>query len=230
MPQRIKILIAENHTLVREGLRALLQGQGDFEVVGEASTGREAVAGALRERPDVVLMDIGMPELDGLEATRRITRVNPSIRVLILTVHDSVDYFYRALETGARGFLVKDTASAALAMAIRAVYEGGVFLYPPLAKRLVEDYLQLVGSGEERSTYSKLTHREREILAMIGMGHTNQEIAQRLSVSINTVQTHRSHIIDKVDLHSHAELVRYALRVGISNGAPDPDPNASPST
>lgn len=223
MTRPIKILIAENHTLVREGLRALLQGQDDFEVVGEASTGKEAVAEALRVRPDVVLMDIGMPELDGLGATRRIIGANPSIRILILTVHDSVDYFYRALETGARGFLVKDTASAALAIAVRAVFEGGVFLYPPLAKRLVEDYLQRASSGEERSTYSKLTHREREILAMIGLGHTNQEMAERLSVSINTIQTHRSHIIDKLDLHSRAELMRYALRVGLLNESSEPD-------
>lgn len=228
--KRIRILIAENHTLVREGLRALLQGHDDFEVIGEASTGREAVDGALRQRPDVVLMDIGMPELDGLTATRRIVGANPSIRVLVLTVHDSVDYFYRALEAGAHGFLVKDTASSALVIAVRAVHEGGVFLYPPLAKLLVEDYLHRVSSGEERSTYSKLTHREREILAMIGTGQTNLEIAARLSLSINTVQTHRSHIIDKLDLHSRAELMRYALRIGVLQETPEPDPQASSST
>jgi len=221
--KRIRILIADNHTLVREGLRALLQGQDDFEVVAEASTGREAVDGALRLRPDVVLMDIGMPELDGLAATRRIVEANPSIRVLVLTVHDSMDYFYRALEAGAHGFLVKDTASTALVIAVRAVYEGGVFLYPPLAKRLVEDYLLRVSTGEERSTYSKLTHREQEILALIGTGHTNQEIAERLSLSINTIQTHRSHIIDKLDLHSRAELMRYALRVGLLSETSEPD-------
>jgi len=217
--KRIRILIADNHTLVREGLRALLLAHDDLEVVAEAATGREAVDGALRLRPDVVLMDIGMPELDGLTATRRIVGANPSIRILVLTVHDSVDYFYRALEAGASGFLVKDTASSALVIAVRAVHEGGVFLYPPLAKRLVEDYLQRVSSGEERSTYSKLTHREREILAMIGTGHTNQEIAAQLALSINTVQTHRSHIIDKLDLHSRAELMRYAMRVGLEGEA-----------
>ena len=217
--KRIRILIADNHTLVREGLRALLQGHDDLEVVAEAATGREAVDGALRLRPDVVLMDIGMPELDGLTATRRIVGANPGIRVLVLTVHDSVEYFYRALEAGASGFLVKDTASAALVIAVRAVSEGGVFLYPPLAKRLVEDYLHRVSSGEERSTYSKLTHREREILTMIGTGHTNQEIAELLALSINTVQAHRSHIIDKLDLHSRAELMRYAMRVGLEGEA-----------
>lgn len=219
--KRIRILIAENHTLVREGLRALLQGQDDFEVIAEASTGREAVEGALHLRPDVVLMDIGMPELDGLVATRRIVAANPAVRVLVLTVHDSVDYFYRALEAGAHGFLVKDTASSALVIAVRAVHEGGVFLYPPLAKRLVEDYLQRVSTGEDRSSWSKLTHREREILALIGVGHTNQEIADLLSLSINTVQTHRSHIIDKLDLHSRAELMRYAMRFSPTQEAPE---------
>lgn len=228
--KRIRILIADNHTLVREGLRALLQGHDDVEVVAEAATGREAVDGALRLRPDVVLMDIGMPELDGLTATRRIVGANPSIRVLVLTVHDSVDYFYRALEAGASGFLVKDTASAALVIAVRAVSEGGVFLYPPLAKRLVEDYLERVSSGEERSTYSKLTHREREILALIGTGHTNREIAEQLALSINTVQTHRSHIIDKLDLHSRAELMRYAMRVGLQGETTDHDEEVPTST
>lgn len=220
---QIRIVIADNHTLVREGLRALLQGQEDFEVVAEASTGREAVESALRLRPDVVLMDIGMPELDGLAATRRIVRANPSIRILVLTVHDSVDYFFRALEAGAHGFLVKDTASTALVIAVRAVHEGGVFLYPPLAKRLVEDYLLRVSGGEERSSYAKLTHREREILAMIATGHTNQEIADRLSRSINTIQAHRSHIIDKLNLHSRAELMRYAIRVGLLVETADAD-------
>jgi two-component system response regulator NreC len=228
--KRIRILIADNHTLVREGLRALLQGHDDLEVIAEAATGQEAVDGALRLRPDVVLMDIGMPELDGLTATRRIVGANPSIRVLVLTVHDSVDYFYRALEAGASGFLVKDTASAALVIAVRAVSEGGVFLYPPLAKRLVEDYLQRVSSGEERSTYSKLTHREREILTMIGTGHTNQEIAERLALSINTVQAHRSHIIDKLDLHSRAELMRYAMRVRLQGEDPERDEEGTTPT
>jgi two-component system response regulator NreC len=222
--RRIRILIADNHTLVREGLRALLKGHDDIEVIAEASTGLEAVDACVRLRPDVVLMDISMPSLDGLAATRRIVAANPAVHVLVLTVHDSVDYFFRALEAGALGFLVKDTASSALLTAVRAVAEGGVFLYPPLAQRLVEDYLQRVTSGDQGSTYVKLTHREREILVMIGAGHTNQEIAERLSLSINTVQTHRSHIIDKLDLHSRAELMRYAMRFGNAPATTHPDP------
>ena len=216
----IRVLIADDHTLVREGLRALLAAQGDFEVIAEASNGREAVDRALRMRPDVVLMDIGMQELDGLAATRRITTANPAIRVLVLTVHDTEDYFFRVLEAGAHGFLVKDAASTELVAAVRAVHQGGVFLHPPMAKRLVEEYLHQVSTGEERGSYEKLTNREREVLALIGAGHTNQEIADQLSLSINTVQTHRGHIIDKLNLHSRAQLMRYAVRLGMLQERP----------
>ena len=213
--ERIRVLIADDHTLVREGLRALLEGQGGFEVVAEASNGREAVDRAIQMRPDVVLMDIGMPELDGLAATRRIVRTSPAIRVLVLTVHDTEDYFFRVLEAGAHGFLVKDAASTELVAAVLAVHHGGVFLHPPMAKRLVEEYLKRISSGEERAAHATLSPRERQILALIGVGHSNQEIAEQLSLSVNTVQTHRSHIIDKLDLHSRAELMRYAVRVGL---------------
>lgn len=216
----IRVLIADDHTLVREGLRALLAAQGDCEVIGEASNGREAVDRALRMRPDVVLMDIGMQELDGLAATRRITTANAAIRVLVLTVHDTEDYFFRVLEAGAHGFLVKDAASTELVAAVRAVHKGGVFLHPPMAKRLVEEYLHQVSTGEERGSYEKLTNREREVLALIGAGHTNQEIADQLSLSINTVQTHRGHIIDKLNLHSRAQLMRYAVRLGMLQERP----------
>lgn len=213
--QRIRVLIADDHTLVREGLRALLEGQGDFEVIAEASNGREAVDRAIQMRPDVVLMDIGMPELDGLAATRHIVRTNPAIRILVLTVHETEDYFFRVLEVGAHGFLVKDAAATELVAAVKAVHHGGVFLHPPMAKRLVEEYLGRISSGEERAAHATLTPRERGILALIGVGHTNQEIADQLSLSINTVQAHRSHIIDKLNLHSRAELMRYAVRVGV---------------
>ena len=213
--ERIRVLIADDHTLVREGLRALLEGRGGFEVIAEASNGREAVDRALQMRPDVVLMDIGMPELDGLAATRRITKANSTIRVLVLTVHETEDYFFRVLEAGAHGFLVKDAAGAELVAAVEAVHHGGVFLHPPMAKRLVEEYLARIGSGEERAAHAMLTRRERQILALIGAGNTNQEIADQLSLSVNTVQAHRSHIIDKLNLHSRADLMRYAVRVGL---------------
>lgn len=213
--ERIRVLIADDHTLVREGLRALLQAEGEFEVIAEAANGREAIDRAIQMQPDVVLMDIGMPEVDGLAATRRITKTNPAIRVLVLTVHESEDYFFRVLEAGAHGFLVKDAASTELLAAVRAVHHGGVFLHPPMAKRLVDEYLMRISSGEERAAHALLTPRERQILALIGSGNTNQEIADQLVLSVNTVQAHRSHIIDKLDIHSRAELMRYAIRVGL---------------
>jgi two-component system response regulator NreC len=213
--ERIRVLIADDHTLVREGLRALLQAEGEFEVIAEAANGREAIDRAIQMQPDVVLMDIGMPEVDGLAATRRITKANPAIRVLVLTVHESEDYFFRVLEAGAHGFLVKDAASTELLAAVRAVHHGGVFLHPPMAKRLVDEYLMRISSGEERAAHALLTPRERQILALIGSGNTNQEIADQLLLSVNTVQAHRSHIIDKLDIHSRAELMRYAIRVGL---------------
>ncbi len=216
--EKIRVLIADDHTLVREGLRALLQGEGGFEVIAEASNGHEAIERALEMRPDVILMDIGMPGLDGLEATRQVVKASPGIRVLVLTVHEAEDYFFRALEAGAQGFLVKDAASTELVAAVRAVHQGGMFLHPPLAKRLVEDYLGRVSSGEERSSYDELTPREREILKLIGEGNTNQEIADQLSLSINTVQTHRSRIMDKLNLHSRAQLMKYAVRMGLLRG------------
>ncbi|MDO8612358.1 MAG: response regulator transcription factor [Dehalococcoidia bacterium] len=211
---KIRVLIADDHTLVREGLRALLEAH-DFEVIAEARNGYEAVERTLEMRPDVVLMDIGMPELDGFEATRRIVKASPAIRVLVLTVHETEDYFFRVLEAGAQGFLVKDAASTDLAAAVRVVHQGGMFLHPPLAKRLVEDYLQRVSTGEERATYEALTRREREVLKLIGEGYTNQEIASQLSLSINTIQTHRSRIMDKLNLHSRAQLMKYAVRMGL---------------
>jgi two-component system response regulator NreC len=218
--ERIRVLIADDHTLVREGLRALLEGHGGFDVIAEASNGREAIDRSIQMRPDVVLMDIGMPEVDGLAATRRITKINPAIRVLVLTVHETEDYFFPVLEAGAHGFLVKDAASADLVAAVRAVHHGGVFLHPPMAKRLVEEYLTRISSGEERAAHAMLSARERQILGLIGAGNTNQEIANQLSLSVNTVQAHRSHIIDKLNLHSRADLMRYAIRVGLMDDPP----------
>ncbi len=213
--EKIRILIADDHRLVREGLRALLEGHGEFQVVAEASNGREAVERALQTKPDVALIDITMPEMDGLEATRRLVERDPAFRVLVLTVHETEDYFFRALEAGALGFVVKDADSRDLAAAIRAVHHGGAFLYPSMASKLVEDYLRRVSSGEERESYDKLSRREQQILGLIGEGRTNAEICAALCLSINTVQNHRSHIMEKLDLHSRAELMKYAVKMGL---------------
>jgi len=213
--KKIRLLIADDHKLVREGLRTLLEGQGEFQVVAEAANGHEAVERALQVRPDVVLMDIGMPDMDGLEATRRIVEKAGAIPVLVLTVHEEDDYFFRALEAGAHGFVLKDADSRDLAAAVRAVHAGGTFLYPSMATKLVEDYLQRVNMGEERESYERLTRREQEVLRLVGEGRTNAEIASLLYISINTVQNHRSHIMEKLNLHSRAELMKYAVRMGL---------------
>jgi two-component system response regulator NreC len=212
---KIRLILADDHTLFREGIRLLLERQDDIEVLGEAADGRQAVELTRRLQPGVVLMDLGMPELNGLEATRQIHQLVPSARVLVLTMHDTDDYFFRVLEAGASGYLLKEAAPTELISAIRSVNEGGMFLYPSLAKRLAQEYLRRVGSGEERSYYDNLSEREKDVLKLIGQGHTNQEIANVLSLSVNTVQTHRTHIMNKLNLHSRAQLMKYAVHLGL---------------
>lgn len=212
---RVRVLLADDHAMFREGIRLLLETRGGFEVVGEAATGQEALELALSLRPDVVIMDIGMPGMNGLEATRLIRAESPESRVLILTIHGTDEYFFQALEAGASGYVLKEAASTDLVSAIESVQRGGMFLYPSLARKLVEEYLRRVGSGEERSSYEALTAREREVLQLVAEGCTNQEIADRLGLSVHTVQTHRIHIMNKLGLHNRAQLVSYAVRLGL---------------
>ncbi len=213
--RKIRVLVADDHAVFREGIRLLLETRGGFEVVGEAAAGEEAVALTRSLRPDVVLMDIGMPGMNGLEATRLIQAEHPDSRVLILTIHGTDEYFFRALEAGASGYVLKEAASSDLVNAIESIHQGGMFLYPSLAARLVKEYLHRVGSGDERSSYDVLTPREREVLQLIGEGLSNQEIAERLGLSIHTVQSHRIHIMNKLGLHNRAQLVSYAVRLGL---------------
>lgn len=220
--RKMRVLVADDHTMFREGIRLLLETRGEFEVVGEAATGDEAVELTRSLRPDVVIMDIGMPGMNGLEATRLIRAENPGSRVLILTIHGTDDYFFRALEVGASGYVLKEAASTDLVNAIESVHRGGMFLYPSLAGKLVEEYLRRIGSGDERSSYDALTAREREVLQLIGEGRTNQEVAEKLGLSVHTVQSHRIHIMNKLGLHNRAQLVSYAVKLGLladSNGA-----------
>lgn len=213
--KKVRVLMADDHTMFREGIRLLLETRGGFQVVGEAATGEEAVALARSLRPDVVVMDIGMPGMNGLDATRLIQADNPGSRVLILTMHGTDEYFFSALEAGASGYVLKEAASNDLVNAIESVHRGGMFLYPSLATKLVEEYLRRVGRGEERSSYDALTPREREVIQLIGEGCTNQEIAEKLGLSVHTVQTHRVHIMNKLGLHNRAQLVSYAARLGL---------------
>ncbi len=214
-PAKIRVLLADDHTILRAGLRMMLNAQPDIEVVGEASDGRQALAEALRLQPDVVLMDITMPELNGIEATRQIKRALESTRVLILTMHENEEYLFQVLRAGASGYILKEAADTELISAIRVVYSGRFYMSPSAQTMMVGDYLLRVRSGEERDSYSALTEREREILKLVAEGLTNNQIAERLFISPKTVDTHRTHIMDKLNLHSRAELVKYAMRRGL---------------
>ena len=211
----IRILIAEDHRIVRDGLRMLLQGEPDFEVVAEAENGREAVARARESRPDVAILDISMPDLSGLEATRLIKAESPQTQVLILTMHESDEYFFRALEAGASGYLLKKAATQDLITAARSVARGEAFLYPSVAKKLIGDYVRRVEPGAEAGGYGTLSEREREVLLLLAEGLSNQEIAGRLSISQSTLQTHRAHVLDKLGLRTTADLIKYAVRHGL---------------
>jgi two-component system response regulator NreC len=212
---KIRILVCDDHTILRDGIRLLLNAQPDMEVVGEAADGHEAVKKARSLKPDIILMDIAMPELNGLEATRQIRRDNPDARVLVLTMYESDEYIARMLETGVLGYVLKKMAGSELVHAIYAINQGEAFLYPSITKRLVEDYLRRVETGQERASFNGLTDREREVLQLITEGHHNQQIAQILNLSVRTVQNHRAHIMEKLGMHDRGELIKYAIQKGI---------------
>jgi DNA-binding NarL/FixJ family response regulator len=208
----IRVLLADDHTLVRAGFRTLLQGLESVSIVAEAEDGREAVALTKSEHPDVVLMDIAMPRLNGIEATARIMETDPHIRVIILSMHPNEEYVLRALRVGAAGYILKDANLTELEMAIRSVAQGETYLSPPISKQ-VADYVRRV--DEETATLDRLTPRQREVLQLIAEGFTNREIAQQLGISTKTVESHRAHLMDRLDIHDIAGLVRYAIRTGL---------------
>jgi two-component system response regulator NreC len=212
---KIRVLVVDDHTILRVGLRMMLNAQPDIEVVGEASDGNQAVSEALRLVPDVILMDIAMPDCNGIEATRQVKRVQPETRVLILTMHENEEYLFQTLRAGASGYILKEAADTELITAIHAVSNGRFYLSPSAQSIMVGDYLQRVRSGEEHDSYNALTEREREILKLVAEGYTNNQIAERLTISPKTVDTHRTHVMDKLNLHSRAELVKYAMRRGL---------------
>jgi two-component system response regulator NreC len=212
---KIRILLADDHTILRAGLKMMLNAQPDMEIVGEAQDGRQSMQEAQRLQPDIILMDITMPDMNGIEATKQIKKLLPEIKILILTMHEHDEYIFQALRAGASGYMLKEAADTELISAIHIIQSGQFYLSPTAQSVMVGDYLQRLRTGEDKDSYSSLTEREREILKLVAEGYTNNQIAEQLVISPKTVDTHRTHIMDKLNLHSRAELVKYAMRRGL---------------
>jgi len=212
---KIRLLLVDDHAVVRSGLRMLLATENDVEIIGEAGTAAEALAATLELKPDVVLMDIGLPDKSGIEATQEIKERVQKVAIVALTIHEDEEYFFKMLEAGASGYVPKRAAPEELVTAIRAAAHGEVYLYPSMAKLLVKDYLASEPAEREQSAGSELTDREQEVLTHLAEGESNEEIAKMLVISPKTVARHRENIMRKLNLHSRAELVRYAIRKGI---------------
>lgn len=212
MTNLIRVLIGDDHTIVRSGVRLLLEAEPDIEVVGEAGTGEEVVSLAGTLQPNVIVMDIAMPDMDGLEATQRIKAEWPQIQVLVLTMHRTNEYFFEMLKAGASGYVLKGAETSELISAVRVVSRGEVFLYPTMAQRLVQDYLSLSGEADDTSS---LSAREKEILQLLAEGYSSKEIADKLVISPSTVYTHRSNLLSKLGLNTRHELVQYARKRGL---------------
>ncbi|MBI4443253.1 MAG: response regulator transcription factor [Acidobacteria bacterium] len=211
----IHILLADDHRIVRQGLRRILEEHPQMEVVAEASDGREAVQLAMEKKPDVVVMDIAMPQLNGMEAARQILRRLPATKILVLSMYSDESYVVQVLEAGAKGYLLKDSADAELVEAVQAVSNGKSFFSPLISRILLDEYVRQLQEKKVTDRYELLTEREREILQLIAEGKTSREIAELLNISVSTVDTHRGHIMEKLDLHNPYEVVLYAVRKGL---------------
>jgi two-component system response regulator NreC len=211
----IRLLLVDDHEVVRTGLRMLLESQSDIKILGEASTGAEALQMAREFKPDVVIMDITLPDITGIEATRRLKERQPEIAVVALTIHEDEQYFFEMLQAGASGYVPKRAAPEDLISAIRAASAGEIYLYPSLAKALVSDYLGRSRTDPEKASLEALTPREEEVLEMLAEGLSNDDIADRLVISRHTVARHRENLMGKLNLHSRSELVKYAIRKGL---------------
>ncbi len=210
--KNIRVLLADDHGIVRRGLRYLLDSVAGLDVVGEAADGRQAVALAEELDPDVIVMDIAMPNLNGIEATAQISRKNPRAGVIILSVHSDETYLVRALSAGAKGYLLKDSAESDLIRAVEAVSAGRTFFSPAIAQTLLEDYMRRLQQQGLQDSYDLLTEREKEVLQLLAEGKSNKEAAALLNLSLYTVETHRSNLMQKLNLHNTAEIVLYAVR------------------
>ena len=214
--KRIRVLLTEDHTIVRQGLSALLRSEPDMEVVGEASDGLEAVEMARKMIPDVVLMDIAMRNLNGLEATRKIKRLFPNMKVLVLTMYENEEWIFQTLKAGASGYLIKDSAMTDLTSAIRAIHQGDSYLSPSISKKVIDEYIRKAEMGEKGRTDDLLSGREREILQLIAEGHSGPKIASALCISKKTVEAHKTHIMEKLNIRDKVGLIKYAIRTGLT--------------
>lgn len=217
MKEKYRIAIAEDHTILREGLRALLISEPDFEVVCEAGDGRDAIQCIEMHRPDLILMDLSMPKMNGLEAIREIKKRNQGTRVMALTVHKSEEYILATLQAGADGYLLKDTTQSELVSAIRHILSGKRYLSPGVSEKVIEGYLEERRIVKTKTTWDTLTKREREILKLIAEGYKNKEIADYLCVSLKTVEKHRTNLMKKLDIHNVATLTAFAMEKGLLN-------------
>ena len=214
--KKIRVLLAEDHTIVRQGIAALLGVESDMEVVGEASSGLEAVELAKKLGPDVILMDIGMRQLNGLEATREIKKLYPSMKILVLTMYDNEEWIFQILKAGASGYLIKDSAMTDLSSALRAVYQGDSYLSPSISKMVIEEYIRKAELGEKKGVEDLLSGREREILQLIADGNSVPQISNLLCISKKTVEAHKTHIMEKLNIHDKVGLIKYAIRSGLA--------------
>lgn len=212
---KIHVLIVDDHTLFRESLRSLLKDIEGIEVVGEAEGGAQAIVKTMQLQPDVVLMDIAMPNVNGLEATRQIKRQNPSVKILALTMYEAEQYIFEMLRAGASGYIPKRAPARELISAIQAVSQGDAFLYPSVARKVLDEYLEQIKAGVKDESHKRLTDRELEVLHLIAEGKTNKEIANLLGISFRTIKTHRLNLMAKLEIHDSTQLVRYAIREGL---------------
>lgn len=215
MTTPIRVLIADDHAILRDGIRALVSTQGDIEVVGEASDGLEAIEKMVELQPDVVLMDIAMPRLGGIEAALEAKHRRLPTRVLVLTQYDNKEYVFQMLKAGVAGYILKKAAGTELVSAIRSVHAGGSFLYPSVARAVIDRYLDEGARDGSEQDLDELSVREKEVLKLLAEGHSNAEIAELLCLSIKTVMSHRANLMEKLDIHRHADLVRFAIRAGL---------------
>jgi two-component system response regulator NreC len=213
MMSEIKVLIVDDHALFREGIRSLLKAYDDIIIIGEATQGMEAIEKAHQMSPHVVLMDVAMPVMGGLEATRRIQKETPLVKVLVLTQYEDSEYVLSLIKAGARGYIAKTATASELVTAIRTVFRGESYLYPNAATTLIEEYLSQ--AGEKKSEYERLSDREREILQLVAEGRTNQEIADKLFISVKTVLRHRTSVMEKLGFHNRTKLIKYAISKGL---------------